>query len=363
MVIYRLNVTTINFYLFLNNWNASFGIIMKQLVFIFLFFGLTSCKNDNIPDVSNIKVNVTVERFEQDFFKIDTLKTEQQIDALQTKYPNFTIDYLYNILGATPQKDSTIKLVNLFINDNVYKQVFNDAQDQYKNFSKHEKEIIESFKFIKHYFPSYNLPSKVITFIGPIDGVGTALTSNHDIAIGLQSFLGANYPLYQTAYVQEIYPSYIAKRFEPNYLAVNVVKNIVEDLFPYTSNGRPLIEQMVEKGKRLYLINAFMPNVADSLKIGYTANQLSECNNNEAFIFSYFVQNNLLFQTEPSIIMPYITDGPKTQELSQTAPGNIGSFVGLKIVQNWMKKNKGKTLEQLMKTPATAIFNEANYKP
>lgn len=336
---------------------------MKQLVFISIVICLASCKNSKIPDVSNIKVNVTLERFEQDFFKIDTKKTEQQLDVLQQKYPSFAIDYLYNILGATPQKDSTLKLVNLFIHDDVYSQVYKDVQQQYGNFKSYENDILQSFKLIKYYFPSYSLPKKVITFIGPIDGVGTALTSSHDIAIGLQSFLGANYPLYQTAYVQEIYPSYITKRFEPNYLTLNVVKNVVEDMFPYTSNGRPLIEQMVEKGKRLYVLNALLPNTADSVKIGYTSNQLSECNNNEAYIFSYFVQNNLLFQTEPSIIMPYITDGPKTQELSQTAPGNIGSFVGLKIVQQWMKKNKDKTLDQLMKTPATTIFNEANYKP
>ena len=330
------------------------------LLIVFLFF---SCSNKQLPDVSNIKVDVALERFEEDFFVMDSLQTEKSLDALQLKYPSFAIDYLFNILGATPQKDSTLKLVNLFINDAIYKQVSKDAQLQFKNFSVYKKEIEQSFKYIKYYFPKYNLPKKVITFIGPLDGVGTALTSTHDVAIGLQSFLGANYPIYNSAYVQEIYPSYITRKFAPSYITLNVVKNIVDEMYPYTHSGRPLIEQMVEKGKRLYLQDAFLPNIPDTVKMGYTANQLSECNNNEAYIFSFFVQNNLLFQREPSIIMPFITDGPKTQELSQTAPGNIGSFVGFKIVQNWMKKNKNKTLEQLMITPATTIFNEANYKP
>lgn len=337
---------------------------MKYLFGFIVAVSIISCANKkNVPDVSAIKIDVKLDRFEQDFFKLDTNNLEASIDALQQKYPNFALDYLYNILGATPQKDSTLKLVQLFLRDATYLQVFKDAQTNFKQFENQYKEITQAFKFIKYYFPAYDLPKRITTFIGPIDGVGTALTSTHDIAIGLQSFLGKDYPMYNSAFVQEVYPKYVTRRFESNYIALNVVKNIVDEMFPYTHTGRPLIEQMVEKGKRLYLQDALLPNVADTVKMGYTANQLSECNNNEAFIFSYFVQNNLLFQREPSIIMPFINDGPNTQELSLTAPGNIGSFVGLKIVQKWMEKNKEKSLDQLMKTAATTIFNEANYKP
>ena len=196
-----------------------------------------------------------------------------------------------------------------------------------------------------------------------MDGVGTALTTSHDVAIGLQSFLGANYAAYQLPTVREVYPTYQTKKFSPDYISTAVTKNIVEEIFPYKSAGRPLIEQMVEKGKRLYLLHAFLPHLPDSVKLGYTPNQISECNKNEAFIYTFFVQNNLLFEREASIIVPFITDGPKTQELSETAPGNIGSFVGFKIVTKWMKKNSKRTLNELMKTPATIIFNEANYKP
>ena len=35
---------------------------------------------------------------------------------------------------------------------------------------------------------------------------------------------------------------------------------IVDDLFPDQSNGKPLIEQMVEKGKQWYLLDKFLPH-------------------------------------------------------------------------------------------------------
>ncbi|MGZ3009879.1 hypothetical protein AAER19_04910, partial [Pseudomonas aeruginosa] len=73
------------------------------------------------------------------------------------------------------------------------------------------------------------------------------------------------------------------------------MKNIIEDIYPDKSLGRPLIERMIESGKRLYLLDAFMPDVADTLKNGYTQTQYEDCLNNEKNIWTFFVQNNLLY--------------------------------------------------------------------
>ena len=106
-----------------------------------------------------------------------------------------------------------------------------------------------------------------------------------------------------------------------------------------------------------------LPNTAESIKTGYTQQQLDGCYKNENAIWSYFVQANLLFEREPSVVSPYVTDGPKTQEISEAAPGNIGQFVGWQIVKKWMTANPKTPLEQLMQMPTTTIFNDAGYKP
>ena len=63
------------------------------------------------------------------------------------------------------------------------------------------------------------------------------------------------------------------------------------------------------------------------------------------------------------MVSPYVTDGPKTQELSETAPGNIGQFTGWQIIKAYMKSNKKLTIQELMETPAMNIFNEVSYNP
>jgi hypothetical protein len=120
---------------------------------------------------------------------------------------------------------------------------------------------------------------------------------------------------------------------------------------------------MIDAGKRLYLLDHFLPQVADSLKTGYTQKQLDGCYDNEAGIWNYFVQNNLLFITDPLQVRDYMQDGPFTEVLGQASPGFIGQFIGWQVVKKWMDKNPEITLQQLIETQEKKIYDEAKYKP
>ena len=334
---------------------------MKKIIFIFFATAFIACNHKkNIPDVSNIPMQLNLQRFERDFFKLDTNNIVASLDTLQKKYPSFLNDYLYNILGSTPQPDSVVRYVRLFTRE--FRGVYEASQKQFSSFEKEQQEIENSFRFIKHYFPQYPLPKNIITFIGPLDGTANALTSS-GMAIGLHGYLGKDFEAYQSEYISQVYPAYKSRKFEPQYAAVNCVKNIIEDMYPDKSVGRPLIERMVEAGKRLYVLDALMPVVQDTLKTGYTETQLKACFENEKTIWNFFIQNNLLYENEPSLISIYVTEGPGTPELNAAAPGFLGQFTGWQIVKKWMEKNRKVSLIELMKTPAQQLFNESKYKP
>jgi hypothetical protein len=215
---------------------------------------------------------------------------------------------------------------------------------------------------VKYYFPTYKTPDKIITYIGPADGYGDIL-SPEGFLIGLHHHLGKNYPLYKTEMVQQFYPEYISRRFEPDYIVINCMKNIVNDLYPEKNDDKTLIIQMIEKGKRLFLLQKLLPDTDESMLIGYTAEQLKDCNKHEAAIWDLFVKNNLLQTTDKSIIKNYVEEGPKTQELGEGAPGNIGSYTGWQIVKKYIQKNSSLNPEQLMAVDAETIFQEGKYKP
>jgi hypothetical protein len=333
---------------------------MKQLLIVIVILAAACTSKKKIPDVSDIKIDLQTVRFEHAFFSVDTSHMDAFLQQLFTKYPGFTQDFLYNILGAHQQADSVIKDVKAFTSS--YKSLHDTALLQYKNIGIIEKEVKQGLQFVHYYFPKYPLPKQLITFIGPINSYGNIITQD-GLAVGLQLYMGNNYSLYQSEAFQNLYPAYVSRRFEASYIPVNCLKTIVDDLYPLTTSGKPLIEQMIETGKRLYLLTALTPHVNDTLTTGYSEKQLATCYKNESNIWAFFIENNLLYESDPNKTNMYVNDGPNTPDINAETPGFIGQFVGWQIVKKWVDKNAKITLPQLLATPAKKIFEEARYKP
>jgi hypothetical protein len=328
------------------------------VVSLFLF----SCKS-KIPDVSGIKINLATERFEKKLFDTTAPSLSVYLQHLQSSSPSFTDYYLKEILNAdlNSPADSTASYVNQFVK--AYRNVYTTAENIFSDFGKHANEIKYGLQFVKYYFPAYKVPGKIITYIGPADGYGDILLSGETFIIGLQHHLGKDYPLYKTDMVRQFYPDYISRRFQPEYISINCMKNVVNDLFPENQTDATLVTQMVEKGKRLFLLQKFLPKIEEYQLIGFTNDQLKDCYKHEAVIWDLFIKNSLLQSIDKDLAKKYLDEGPKTQELGEGAPGNIGSFSGWQIVKKYMDKNPKTTLPQLMALDDELLFEGAKYKP
>jgi hypothetical protein len=334
---------------------------MKKIAILLLLAGQMAC-NSKTPDVSGIQIPITTERFEQKLFDTAASSLSAYLQQLQQSNPAFTSIFLTNIINADPAwpADSTAAYVNEFIK--AYRPVFSTTQKLFENFDDYEKQIVQAFKYCKHYFPSYILPKKIITYIGPADGYGDVIAPE-GMLIGLHHHLGKDDALYSTDLVQQTYPAYISSRFEPAYIPVNAVRNIVDDMFPDKSEDQPLVTQMIEKGKRLYLMQLLLPTTPTWQLIGYTEQQIQGCEKEEAKIWDMFVKNGSLQSADKNLVKNYIGESPKTIELGEGAPGNIGAWTGWQIVKKYMAKNSSITPQQLMQNSAETIFADAKYKP
>ena len=141
------------------------------------------------------------------------------------------------------------------------------------------------------------------------------------------------------------------------------MKNLINDLYPEKPAEGTLLEQMVENGKRLYVLSQLLPEKNEHLFIGYSQQQMEGCKKNEELIWNLFISNNYLQSTDANVIRNFTGEGPKTQELGESSPGNIGSYAGWQVVKKFMKKNTEVSLKALMKTNPNVIFEQAKYKP
>jgi len=301
---------------------------------------------------------------------MDTLEVGKGLSNLQARYPGFANIFLQNIIGVTDERGVKTYL-------RLYKPVFDSAQRIYKDFQPVEKQIEKGLKYVKYYFPSYTLPARIVTVVGPMNTMQDfAVMANGDytpdflgpdfLGISLQFYLGRKFSLYNTEYfTNTVAPAFRSRRFEKNYIVSDVMKLITEDIFPDKSKGKSLVEQIIEKGKQWWMLDKFLPEVADSVKTGYTKQQLDWCRENEGLIWSYIIKNEKdLFTINPIIIQTYIGEAPFTQGFSQElSPGNIGPWIGWQIVKKYADNNPNMKPEEVMKADAKKILDEAKYKP
>ena len=338
---------------------------MYRLLLILVVFSFVACghRSDH-PDISGISVpEIHIERFDTAFFNLDTNHIEAGLYRLNQEFPDFTGDFVNNILGAGPLSDTSrvaFAAAREFLVS--YLGIRDSLKSKYQRLDWLERELRQGFRYIKYYFPQYQLPQKVVAFIGPFDGPGVAITS-YDLAIGLQAYAGRNFSLYLTGKGQDLYPAYISRRFEPEYIDVNCLSAVAEDIFPDSSDSRPLIEQMIIKGRYWWLAGKLMPDAPDSITTGYSQAQLTWCAQNEADIWRFFLENTDLFTIDPDILKNYIGESPNTLGMPSGSPGNIGAWVGWRIVQKYMEGHSRLQPRDLMRVPARTIFEDSKYKP
>ena len=210
-------------------------------------------------------------------------------------------------------------------------------------------------------------PYFINDFTANILGAGIQSDTNNVLKQANQHFFTSYYSVFQGLKddFADLTPieKELAEGFEKSYIATNCVRAVAEDLFPDKSQGLPLIEQMIEKGKYAWLTNLVLPHTADTIKTGYTKEQANWCASNEGVVWNLILQNDQLYSTDPSIIQMYIGDAPGTQNFPPAAPGNLGQWIGQRIVKAYLDKNPATTPDQLMKMPAREIIDGAKYKP
>ena len=80
-------------------------------------------------------------------------------------------------------------------------------------------------------------------------------------------------------------------------------------------------------------------------------------------IYGFFLQNELLFNESNIVKQKYISERPNTFEISQSIPGRVGRWLGLKIVDSFMKNQDYSLEELLIEKDYKKIFYNSNYNP
>jgi uncharacterized protein YjaZ len=122
---------------------------------------------------------------------------------------------------------------------------------------------------------------------------------------------------------------------------------------------------MIYYGKQLYLKDILLPDYSDAEKIGYTPAQDQWCKENESYIWRYFIDENLLYDSDSRLPNRFINIAPFSKfylEIDNDSPGRVGQWIGWQIVRSFMKNNEV-SLNDMLKLDSKELFEKSKYKP
>lgn len=314
--------------------------IYRFVVVLCLFFLSCDQKSKVEKAVEEIPVDIKVERFDKVFFETKP----EDLAKVKKQYPFF----------FPPGNDDTIWLSKM--QDPIWREVYTEVQKKYSNFEPVRQEFNTLFQHVEYYFPKTKLP-KVITVISEMDYNNKAIYADSLVIVSLELYLGKEHKFYQ-------FPNYLKQNFEERQIMPDVVSSFAFRKIP-SSPDRTLISQMIFEGKQLYTKDLLLPEFSDAEKIGYTPEQIKWCEENEAYMWRNFIENEILYSVDPKLTTRFIAPAPFSKfylEIDNDSPGRVGAWLGWQIVRSYMKNNNV-TLLELLKTDVKEIFEKSKYKP
>lgn len=327
--------------------------------FALLLFLLSGCHNDPLDvDVSTVNIEVIFKRLDQDLFSLNPAAGQTNTAELYAKYGQFLVDYSEGVLRiGSPESESYSYAVAQFITDENMKSLYRDVQDEFNDVSFIEKELTDAFKFYRYHFPDSTVPDVVFN----ISALNYAVVATQTtLAIGLDMFLGADYPVYPLVGL----PKYMYTNMKPNQVVPQAMKGWVQSMYETDALRNNLLEHMIFEGKLLYAMDALLRETEDSLKVGFSPEEMAWCKEYEPRIWAHLVDQELLYTTEYMDINKWINQAPFVAGIPKNSPGRLGQWVGWQIVRSYMKNNPQIPITELMTNQnAQEILAKSKYKP
>ena len=328
---------------------------MKKTSSLILFLGgililLVSCTKSSRFEIDTTKnrYEVKIHRFDKDLLSLDTANIKPGIDSLYAHYQEFLPTFTYNILDTTATDTGAVSnLFRKFLTDKTYAPVNKKAREIYSgDITDIQNKISDAYTYIHHYFPEVQLP-EVYFFVS---GFNSSVIMNEKfIGIGTDFYLGNDFPLYK-----DLTYKYMIYNMRRENIASDLVSATLFRMFVKNTDENRLLDNMIFRGKIMYLLSVFMPEEKPEILIGYSTEQWSWSKKYEKEIWSAIVDQKHLFSTDVQLIHKYMNDAPFTSPVSQESPGRLGTFIGWQIVKSYMEKNEKLGLKDLM--------NEENYQ-
>ena len=349
---------------------------MKKALYILLLTALCcSCTKSRQYFPRDLKLNAV----QTDIVRFDSVLTAMTGDTVSISHirglyaynADFTRFFSENIIGIPASDTAALAdALTAFLNDTVYGFLATNMREKemFSDITGLQNQLNAAFSRLSYLYPT--LPAPGILFF--ISGFNASLLfwreldsmylpdgTSDDIAIGTDMYLGKDWEYYN-----RVVYNYQKQNMRKECIPIDITTAFLFKHFPFESKKSRLIDNMIYRGKLMYLTSVLFPNTPEYEVMGYSKEQYQWCRKNEKYIWQMMMDKHDLFKTETLVLTSYLNDGPFTSEISQEAPARLGTWIGWQIVRSYMENNPDVSLQDLVADHnAQHILELSNYRP
>lgn len=329
----------------------------KALITVLAAMTLVACSNSDgykkklkVPYKNLEPQTLEIVEYNKAFFGIDTANFEEGIRAIQPQFKNLLGDNI---------NDMQIKYLKDFATDTFVIKLNHMVEEEFVDMTPIANQLKEVYQHFHYYYPEAYIPT-TYTYVSGINYENGPVIVNRDkIMISLDFYLNNKDLIYDKLGM----PRYASRRCQPAVLPKDMAEALYFNYVYKAYIAKNALIDMVERGKKLYFIEAMIPNIPDSILLGYTARQMQWAIENEGEVWATVVGNNMLYPNNYENQRILFADGPFTAPFGEEAPARLGEFLGLQIIRSFMSNNDVEMTYFMNLTNQQDIFQRSQYKP
>ena len=211
-----------------------------------------------------------------------------------------------------------------------------------------QEDLSAAFGRLAGHFPSIPPPRMDFAYTG---FNYSAYPTDTLLVIGCEFFIGADHPAVR-GLPPNIYPRYMQERMVPPHLTGDALRGWLLVHFQdegYPSQGR-LAEELLYWGKILFIARCLAPELAAHDLLDWTEAEWNWAQDHEMQVWMELRKEEFLYTSRRMDIQRWVADGPFTHAgaVPQESPDRLGWYMGMRWVEDHMRKHPDMTLQQLM---------------
>ena len=329
---------------------------MKFIKILLILFVLNSCVKQEKVKQEKVKLDIPVYRFDKEFSEINDENYDKKLNQITSEFPGLTDYYLTNHIGMINSNDSIKRENILLFNSHTDVISFQEKIDNhFTNTKEISNKINESFGIYKYNFPEKEIPENII-FINAFNSYGVDSYINN-LIIGLDFYLGEEHLMFDNIY------EYLKIRYDEKFMVADAMEYWLSSEFIDTDDSKTFLDELIFKGKIMYIMNECFPNEAENIIFRFTEEDLTWCKTHEENIWNEILKMDLIYKSDESNYISFFHDSPFTKGMPKESPGRLGYFMGYKIIESYMKENNISLKELMKNTNSQEIFLKSRYIP